>query len=103
MKWRAAEFLTFRLKVTAPPRPISMLAEKKAAGGVDTARRGTRSCLYDGIPGRVDTPVYDWDRLEPGHRLSGPALVDDRTTTVLVAPEFSCEVDAYRNLLLRAR
>jgi len=103
MKWRAAEFLTFRLKVTAPPRPMAMTAEKKAAGSVETARRGSRACLYGGNPARVDTPVYDWDKLEPGHQVSGPALIDDKTTTVLVVPEFTCEVDAYRNLVLRAR
>ena len=50
----------------------------------------------------METPVYDWDRMEPGHRLDGPALIDDRTTTALVLPGFACEVDAYRNLLLRA-
>jgi N-methylhydantoinase A/oxoprolinase/acetone carboxylase beta subunit len=41
--------------------------------------------------------------MEPGHKLTGPALIDDKTTTVLVVPEFTCEVDAYRNLVLRAR
>ena len=40
MKWRSAEFLTFRLKVTAPPRPLVMTAENKAAGSVEAARRG---------------------------------------------------------------
>ena len=50
----------------------------------------------------VQTPVYDWDKMAPGHTLTGPALIDDKTTTVLVVPGFSCEVDAYHNLLLRA-
>ncbi|OGA90363.1 MAG: hypothetical protein A3G27_09550, partial [Betaproteobacteria bacterium RIFCSPLOWO2_12_FULL_66_14] len=102
MPKREAEFLTFRLKVTAPRRPVEMASNAKASSGVETARRGSRSCLFEGSPARVDTPAYDWDRMEPGHRLSGPALVDDKTTTVLVPPGFNCEVDAYRNLLLRA-
>jgi N-methylhydantoinase A len=101
MSWRAAEFLTFRLKVTAPPRPLQMAAGGKAAVGVETTRRGSRSCLFDGNAARVDTPTYDWDLLEPGHRITGPALIDDKTTTVLVVPGFHCEVDGYRNLLLR--
>jgi N-methylhydantoinase A len=103
MPWRAAEFLTFRLKVTAPARPLAMAASKKTAAGVAAARRGFRRCLFDGQAQRVDTPVYDWERLAPGHTLAGPALIDDTTTTVLVAPGFSCEVDAYRNLLLHAQ
>jgi N-methylhydantoinase A len=101
MTWRAAEFFTFRLKVTAPARPIEMAASAKAAGGIEAASRGSRPCLFDGKPQRVDTPVYDWDRLAPGHKVSGPALIDDKTTTVLVVPGFTCEVDAYCNLVLR--
>jgi len=103
MKWRAAEFLTFRLKVTAPPRPVETIAQEKATGSVEAARRGARGCLFGGSPTRVETPAYDWDRMQPGHRLDGPALIDDKTTTVLVPPGFACEVDAYRNLVLRAQ
>ena len=102
MPWREAEFLTFRLKVTAPAPPMRMAAGKKAAGSVELARRGSRLCLFEGHSNRVETPVYDWDRLEPGHKLIGPALVDDTTTTVLVDPGFACEVTFYRNLVLRA-
>src|SRR3990172_4322155 len=103
MKWRAAEFLTFRLKVTTHPRPLQTTAEKKAAGSVEEARRGSRACLFDGNPARVDTPAYDWDRMGPGHRVAGPALIDDKTTTVLVPPGFACEVDPHLNLVLRAQ
>jgi N-methylhydantoinase A/oxoprolinase/acetone carboxylase beta subunit len=59
--------------------------------------------LFDGNSQRVETPVYDWDHLAPGHQLSGPALIDDKTTTVLVVPGFTCEVDPYCNLVLRAQ
>jgi N-methylhydantoinase A len=101
MVWRAAEFLTFRLKVTTPPRPLTMAAGAKGASSVETARRGSRACLFNGGAARVDTPSYDWDRMEPGHSVTGPALIDDKTTTVLVVPGFVCEVDAYCNLVLR--
>ena len=103
MPWREAEFLTFRVKVSAPPKPVQVVAGERASGSVEAARRGSRACLFDGKATRVDTPVYDWDKMGPGHTVAGPALIDDKTTTVLVAPGFSCEVDAYRNLLLRAR
>jgi N-methylhydantoinase A/oxoprolinase/acetone carboxylase beta subunit len=102
MPWREAEFHTFRLKVTAPRRPVKMAEHAGGKGGVEAARRGSRQCLFDCSPKRVETPAYDWDRMQPGHQVKGPALIDDKTTTVLVLPGFSCEVDAYRNLLLRA-
>jgi len=99
MAWRAAEFLTFRLKVTVPRRPVEMEARALSAGDVAAARRGSRRCLFEGK--RVETPAYDWDRMQPGQRLEGPALIDDKTTTVLIPPGFACEVDPYRNLVLR--
>jgi N-methylhydantoinase A/oxoprolinase/acetone carboxylase beta subunit len=46
--------------------------------------------------------VYDGDLLEAGHRIVGPALIDDRTTTVLVLEGFMCDVDAQHNLVLRS-
>ena len=79
-----------------------MAAGGKATGGVESARRGSRTCLFDGGAKRVETPTYDWDRMQPGPTVAGPALIDDKTTTVLVLPGFTCEVDAYRNLVLRA-
>lgn len=78
-----------------------MAASAAAAGGSEAARRGSRRCLFDGSLQRVDTPVNDWERLTPGHKIAGPALIDNKTTTVLVVPGFTCEVDAYLNLVLR--
>ena len=103
MPWRAAEFLTYRLKVTSASRPVQMAVLTGAAASVEAARRGSRLCVFDGHPEPVQTPVYDWDRMTPGHTLKGPALIDDKTTTVLVVPGFRCEVDAYHNLVLRAQ
>jgi N-methylhydantoinase A len=101
MPWRAVEFLTYRLKVTSPPRKVELAADTKSMTGLDNCRRGARMCLFEGSSDRIETPAYDWDLLAPGHKIVGPALIDDKTTTVLVVPGFSCEVDAYRNLVLR--
>jgi len=102
MPWRAAELLTFRLKVTAPRRQVEMAMPVRGRAKVESARRGSRRCLFDGSDARVETPAYDWDGLQPGHEIIGPALIDDKTTTVLVAPGFVCEVDDYCNLVMRA-
>ena len=100
---RAVEFLTYRLKVTSARRPVEMAVLSKTEQRVETARRGSRMCLFEGNTRPVETPAYDWDRMTPGHKVSGPALVDDKTTTVLVAPGFTCEVDAHHNLVMRAQ
>ena len=102
MPWRAAEFLTYRLRVTSASRPLKPAQLGRASSGIEAARRGSRSCLLEGRSKHLEVPVYDWDRLAPGHRFEGPALIDDKTTTVLVVEGFSCEVDPSHNLALRA-
>ena len=48
-------------------------------------------------------PVYAREQLQAGHRLDGPALVEEWNSTVLVLPEQMLSVDAYGNLILEAR
>ncbi|HWN13032.1 MAG TPA: hypothetical protein VNU02_04175, partial [Candidatus Dormibacteraeota bacterium] len=49
--------------------------------------------------GYVETPVYDRYRLDPGARLSGPAIVEERESTTVIGPGALISVDAHRNLV----
>ena len=55
-------------------------APKSSSG--NCAPRGRRQAFFGG--GWREVPVYALDDLEPGHTLSGPAIVEAETTTVLV-------------------
>ncbi len=57
----------------------------------EAALRGRRSAYFDGR--FVDTPVYDGDRLGSGHRLEGPAIVEERFTTIVLYPGHTAELD----------
>jgi N-methylhydantoinase A len=46
------------------------------------------------------TPVYRRDSIGAGERLTGPAVVEEQTSTTLVPPEAKAEVDGYGNLLV---
>ena len=48
----------------------------------------------------LKTPVIDRDRLKPGNRIVGPALVVEYSSTTLVPPWATLEVDRYGNLIL---
>ena len=39
-----------------------------------------------------ETPVYEPSTLAPGHKISGPAVVDEATTTILIGPGDQLEV-----------
>ena len=51
--------------------------------------------------GFTNTPVYRGTDLMPGHRLDGPLLVEEQTTTVVVGPQDRLEVLASGDLLIR--
>jgi N-methylhydantoinase A/oxoprolinase/acetone carboxylase beta subunit len=92
------EIEAFVLKARLPQPAPERLSAEASGDGVATAQTGTRAALFDS--GWADTPVYELERLEPGHRLSGPALVESGDTTVVVAPRWELEVDPRRALVL---
>ena len=53
--------------------------ESKGAG--TASPRGKRQAYFGGWR---DVPVYALDELQPGHTLTGPAIIEAETTTVLV-------------------
>jgi N-methylhydantoinase A len=98
MPWKAAEFLTFRLRATAPRAPFHL--RQIDAGGPDgaSAIKRRRRCWFEGR--EIDTPVYDGTRLLAGARFSGPAIIEETTTTVVIPARFECAVDQWKNYLL---
>ena len=67
-----------------------------------TAQTGTRPVCLDAGAGFVDTPIYDYGALRAGHVLTGPAIVEVPTTTVVVPAGTSGAVDHLGNLTLRS-
>jgi N-methylhydantoinase A len=49
----------------------------------------------------VKTTVFDGPSLKAGNKIRGPAIVDYPTTTVVIPPERTAEVDAYMNVLIK--
>jgi N-methylhydantoinase A len=71
-----------------------------ADGDVETARKGERDCYWEAARAMQATPVYDHDRIGPGHEVAGPAVLEGADTTVLVAPGWTARMDDYGFLTL---
>jgi N-methylhydantoinase A len=99
MPFLKVEFSTFRLKASAPKAPFTL--KKIGAGGKDAspALKRRRSCIFAGKP--IDTPIYDGERLLAGNVIDGPAIIEERTTTVLIPGGFRCTVDELKNYVLQ--
>jgi N-methylhydantoinase A len=65
------------------------------------AVRGTRIVDFD-THGVHDTTIYERNRLEPGMKIDGPAIVEEPATTIVVFPGQQATVDDYGNLRIHA-
>ncbi|KOS63424.1 hydantoinase/oxoprolinase family protein [Lysinibacillus sp. FJAT-14222] len=56
--------------------------------------------LYVKKTGWVKVNVYDQQKLVPGYVISGPAIVENPTSTVVISEKQSIEIDKYGNIIV---
>ncbi|MGW7691327.1 hydantoinase/oxoprolinase family protein [Streptomyces asiaticus] len=95
------ELVSLRVRVTRSVEkvPLGRRPETVAQG---SAPSSIRPVWFPESGGYQDTPVYERGRLGPGHRLSGPAIVGDHESTVVVPPGWNASVDEAFNIVLSA-
>ena len=92
------EVLTWSLTLTAPvPPPESVPAPSAEEAG---AAEGHASLFNTGRADYDRVPVYSRDRLAPGTRLRGPALIPEHQTTTVVGEGFDARIDGRGNIVL---
>ncbi len=91
------------LRVVAEVIPESAFKPKalpvSATSSAEEAARGHRSMFLPG-QGFREVPVYDRYRLKSGHRLSGPAIIEERETTTIVGADAELAVDKFGALII---
>jgi N-methylhydantoinase A len=74
-------------------------AETGTQGAKDSLK-GSRSVYFAEAGGFQDTPVHDRSRLRSGMVIPGPAVIEERITTVIVHPGWTAAVDGYGNVVM---
>ena len=87
----------FAFVATVKPKVI---AEPEAKAMPDAVRKGARDVHFRESGGFVKTPLYDGDALLPGNHVTGPAVVELSTTTIVVRPGQFLRIDGYRNFIV---
>ena len=80
--------------------PDFVLEDAEPASGAP-AIASERPVYFDEAGGWVATRIYRGVDLKPGTILEGPALVEEATTSVILAPGDRCTVDKIGNFLIR--
>ena len=92
------EVLTWSLTLTAPVPPPASAPEPSAAEA--GAAEGHASLFNTGRADYDRVPVYSRDRLAPGTRLRGPALIPEHQTTTVVGEGFDARIDGRGNIVM---
>jgi N-methylhydantoinase A len=60
--------------------------------GAEHALAGTRTMIFDANGTARETPVYAGEKLGAGDRITGPAVIEEVTTTLVVEPGWTAEL-----------
>ncbi len=94
MPERAVEVVNLRLRATAMVQQPALTAEEV------NPNDGADALIGEKVAAGGIIRLYERERLRPGARLFGPALIFQMDSTVFVAPGWSVHVDGYRNLVM---
>jgi N-methylhydantoinase A len=87
-----------RITAVAPVNPPEISKQPLTHTSATDACLGEKQVWFNQSP--HPTKLYERDKLLPGHTFSGPAIVFQYDTTVVITPEWKTAVDAYGNLIL---
>ena len=91
------ELVNLRLFVRGPRLEIPIISGGTTRRG-GLARKGERPVYFGDVSEFVPCSIYDRQRLQPGDKLEGPAIIEEDDTTVVIGPGSFGVVDAALNI-----
>jgi N-methylhydantoinase A len=95
------EFVTFRVEARGMVPKAPLRADPLGDADPAAARVAVRQAyLGTAHGGLVSCPVYQRQLLRPGHRLTGPAIIEQMDTTTLILPGQQATIDAWHTIVI---
>lgn len=91
------ELVNYRLttKVIVPKPAVAEMAQTEAVRR--DAIKAQRRAYFEGWH---ETPIYDREKLAPGNRIAGPAIIEQMDSTTVVYPGMTAVIDRYGNIVI---
>ncbi len=94
------EVVNWRVTVRGPQPAFRMSPETTRGGPPSMARKGARPAYFGEAHGLLDTAVFDRYRLAAGTAVEGPAIIEERESTIVVGPGGRAWVDDLLNVVV---
>lgn len=89
------EFVTFKVRAGLPPRPFHLPPPAKTGGTLEDCVKGRRRAFSLIQKDFIPFTVYDRFKLFPGAEFSGPAIIEERESTIVVGEDARVRVDEH--------
>jgi len=89
------EFVTFKVRASLPERPFRIPPLKNTASSIEDCIKGDRPAFSLIRKEYIPFKVFDRFKLFPGARLSGPAIIEEKESTIVVGEDAEANVDEY--------
>jgi N-methylhydantoinase A len=97
------QLVNLRVSATGiTPKPSPRWEASSGKRPTAAAARGERPAYFAETGGVLATPCLEGDLLRPGNKLTGPAIVEFPSTTIVVRPGQRVSVDGFRNVVIEA-
>ena len=91
------ELVGIHLVASAEVGKLKMQEKPLSATPASAARKGERKVDY-ALEGVHPAAIYDGEKLEPGMAFTGPAIIEDPGTTIVIHPGNRVEIDGFGNI-----
>jgi N-methylhydantoinase A len=89
------EFINFKVRASLPERLIQFQKLEKKGKSLDRAIKGKRKAYSPMAGDFIPYTVYDRYGLFPGVKFKGPAIIEEKESTVIVGEDASVSVDDF--------
>jgi N-methylhydantoinase A len=89
------EFINFRVRASLPKRLLELPKIRNTGASVGDAFKGERKAYCPLEGDFIGYTVYDRYKLGPGAEFHGPAIIEERESTVIVGADAAASVDEY--------
>jgi N-methylhydantoinase A len=98
------EVVGLRARVVRPRSRIHLTpGQVDASSASGSAHRGDRPVYFEAGGGYVDTAFYDRYLLPKDKTIAGPAVIEERETSIVVGPDAEFHVDAAANVVIELK
>jgi N-methylhydantoinase A len=95
---RQVEIVNVRARLIGRTPRVNWPRQRLGSSDAHRAAVARRRVLFAG--GAREAPIYARERLMPGNRVTGPAVISEYSATTVLPPRWEARIDALENLIL---